>query len=111
MNLRAQVVVIGGVTGTGIAWHLASAGVRDVVLVERDELAAGSASKAVGGVRAQFSGELDIQLGARSLEAFARFGEETGYDIGLHRVGHLCSTCAAPAAGRVCTRTPRITTR
>ncbi|GGN27648.1 NAD(P)/FAD-dependent oxidoreductase [Streptomyces fuscichromogenes] len=90
MNLRAQVVIIGGgVMGTSIAWHLASAGVRDVVLVERDELAAGSTSKAAGGVRAQFSDELNIQLGARSLEAFARFGQEIGYDIGLHRVGYL----------------------
>jgi sarcosine oxidase subunit beta len=58
------------------------------VLVERDELASGSTSKAAGGVRAQFSDELNIQLGARSLEAFARFEEETGQDIGLHRVGH-----------------------
>ncbi|MFG2960673.1 NAD(P)/FAD-dependent oxidoreductase [Streptomyces sp. NPDC048291] len=90
MNLRAQAVIIGGgVMGTSIACHLASAGVRDVVLVERDELAAGSTSKAAGGVRAQFSDELNIQLGARSLEAFARFGEEIGYDIGLRRVGYL----------------------
>lgn len=90
MNLRARAVIIGGgVMGTSIAYHLASAGVRDVVLVERDELAAGSTSKAAGGVRAQFSDELNIRLGARSLEAFARFGEEIGYDIGLHRVGYL----------------------
>jgi sarcosine oxidase, subunit beta len=90
VNLRAQVVIIGGgVMGTSIACHLARAGVRDVVLVERDELAAGSTSKAAGGVRAQFSDELNVQLGARSLEAFARFGEETGYDIGLRRVGYL----------------------
>lgn len=90
MNLRAQVVIIGGgVMGTSIAYHLASAGVRDVVLVERDELAAGSTSKAAGGVRAQFSDELNIQLGARSLESFARFGHEIGYDIGLRRVGYL----------------------
>ncbi|MFF3873658.1 NAD(P)/FAD-dependent oxidoreductase [Streptomyces sp. NPDC001978] len=90
MNLRAEAVIVGGgVMGTSIAYHLACAGVRDVVLVERDELAAGSTSKAAGGVRAQFSDELNIRLGARSLEAFARFGEEIGYDIGLHRVGYL----------------------
>ncbi|MFC4504333.1 MULTISPECIES: NAD(P)/FAD-dependent oxidoreductase [Streptomyces] len=90
MNTHASVVVIGGgVMGTSIAYHLAAAGVRDVLLLERDELAAGSTSKAAGGVRAQFSDELNIQLGARSLEAFARFGEETGHDIGLHRVGYL----------------------
>ncbi|MCQ9180150.1 FAD-binding oxidoreductase [Streptomyces sp. IBSBF 2953] len=90
MNTHASVVVIGGgVMGAAIAYHLAAAGVRDVLLLERDELAAGSTSKAAGGVRAQFSDELNIQLGARSLEAFGRFGEEIGHDIGLHRVGYL----------------------
>ncbi|MFB6636409.1 NAD(P)/FAD-dependent oxidoreductase [Streptomyces chartreusis] len=90
MNTHASVVVIGGgVMGTSIAYHLARGGVRDVVLVERDELASGSTSKAAGGVRAQFSDELNIQLGARSLQAFARFGLELGHDIGLHRVGYL----------------------
>ncbi|MFD7433725.1 NAD(P)/FAD-dependent oxidoreductase [Streptomyces sp. NPDC059861] len=87
---RASVVVVGGgVMGTSVACHLARAGVPDVVLVERGELACGSTSKAAGGVRAQFSDELNIQLGARSLEAFGRFEQDTGYDIGLHRVGYL----------------------
>ncbi|QMU78294.1 FAD-binding oxidoreductase [Streptacidiphilus sp. PB12-B1b] len=85
----AVVVIGGGVMGTSIAYHLARAGVRDVVLVERGELAEGSTSRAAGGVRAQFSDELNIQLGARSLEAFARFGSEPGHEIGLHRVGYL----------------------
>ncbi|WP_053711484.1 NAD(P)/FAD-dependent oxidoreductase [Streptomyces sp. NRRL B-3648] len=90
MDLRAEAVIVGGgVMGTSIAWHLARAGVRDVVLVERDELAAGSTSRAAGGVRAQFSDELNIRLGARSLEAFGRFEEEVGQDIGLHRTGYL----------------------
>ena len=90
MTSRAGVVVIGGgVMGTSIACHLAVVGVPDVVLVERDELASGSTSKAAGGIRAQFSDELNVRLGARSLEAFARFEQDTGYDIGLHRVGYL----------------------
>ncbi|MDL2080928.1 FAD-binding oxidoreductase [Streptomyces sp. GXMU-J15] len=88
--MRAEVVIVGGgVMGTSIACHLARAGVRDVVLVERDELASGSTSKAAGGVRAQFSDELNIRLGARSLAAFDRFEEDTGQDIGLHKVGYL----------------------
>ena len=90
MHMQASAVVIGGgVMGASIAYHLAAAGVRDVILVERDELASGSTSRAAGGVRAQFSDELNIQLGARSLEAFGRFEQETGHDIGLHRVGYL----------------------
>ncbi|WUI03448.1 FAD-binding oxidoreductase [Spirillospora sp. NBC_00431] len=86
----ADVVVIGGgVMGTSIAFHLAEAGVRRVVLVERGELGSGSTCKAAGGVRAQFSDEVNIRLGARSLEAFARFGERPGQEIDLRRVGYL----------------------
>ncbi|MBO2460758.1 NAD(P)/FAD-dependent oxidoreductase [Actinomadura violacea] len=89
METTADVVVIGGgVMGTSIAFHLAEAGVR-VVLAERDGLGSGSTCKAAGGVRAQFSDEVNIRLGARSLEAFARFGERPGQEIDLHRVGYL----------------------
>jgi len=87
---RASVVVVGGgVIGTSIAFHLAEAGVPDVVLVERDELGAGSTSKAAGGVRAQFSDALNIQLGARSLRAFADFGARPGQEIDFRAVGYL----------------------
>src|SRR5207249_2642176 len=75
--------------GTSIAFHLAEAGVADVVLLERAELGSGSTCKAAGGVRAQFSDELNIQLGARSLEAFARFKQRPGQDIDLRQVGYL----------------------
>jgi glycine/D-amino acid oxidase-like deaminating enzyme len=87
---RASVVVVGGgVMGTSIAFHLAEAGVEGVVLLERETLAAGSTSKAAGGVRAQFSDPLNIAMGARGLEAFADFGRRPGQDIDLHRVGYL----------------------
>jgi sarcosine oxidase, subunit beta len=93
---RAEVVVIGGgVIGVSIAFHLAEAGITDVVLVERDELGAGSTSKAAGGVRAQFSDRLNIELGARSLQAFARFAQRPGQEIDLHRVGYLFLLCTA----------------
>lgn len=87
---RAQVVIVGGgVMGTSAAFHLAEAGVRDVLLLERHELAGGSTVRAAGGVRAQFSDALNVQLGARSLEAFGRFGERPGGQIDLRRVGYL----------------------
>ncbi|MEJ3657256.1 FAD-binding oxidoreductase [Actinomycetes bacterium KLBMP 9759] len=86
---RADVVIIGGgVIGVSAAFHLAEAGV-EVVLVERDALGSGSTCKAAGGVRAQFSDRLNIELGMRSLEAFARFGQRPGQEIDLHRVGYL----------------------
>lgn len=86
---HADVVVVGGgVMGASAAFHLAEAGV-DVVLVERGDLAGGSTSRAAGGVRANFSDELNIRLGARSLELFADFGTRPGQDIDLHRSGYL----------------------
>jgi sarcosine oxidase, subunit beta len=85
----AVVIIGGGVVGTSIAFHLAEAGVSDVVLLERDQLGSGSTCRAAGGVRAQFSDELNIALGARSLAAFTRFGHRPGQEIDLHQVGYL----------------------
>jgi sarcosine oxidase subunit beta len=86
---RAEVVVVGGgVIGTSSAFHLAEAGL-DVLLLEQSELASGSTSRAAGGVRAQFSDPLNIALGLRSLEAFARFPERPGAEIDLKQVGYL----------------------
>jgi sarcosine oxidase, subunit beta len=87
---RASVVIIGGgVMGLSTAYHLASAGVTDVVLVERSELGSGSTCKAAGGVRAQFSDAVNIELGARSLRTFETFAATFGQEIDLHQVGYL----------------------
>ena len=87
---RASVVVVGGgVMGLSTAYHLAEAGVTDVVLVEQSELGSGSTCKAAGGVRAQFSDAVNIELGRRSLETFERFGALFDQEIDLHQVGYL----------------------
>ena len=86
---RADVVVVGGgAIGTSIAFHLAEAGV-GVCLLEREELASGSTSRAAGGIRAQFSDPLNVALGLRSIEAFEHFGERPGAEIDFHQVGYL----------------------
>ncbi|MEO9176237.1 MAG: FAD-binding oxidoreductase [Gaiellales bacterium] len=87
---RASVVIVGGgVIGASIAFHLAEAGMDGVLLVERDALASGSTSRAAGGVRTQFSDELNIRIALRSIEAFTAFGERPGWEIDLHQVGYL----------------------
>jgi sarcosine oxidase, subunit beta len=87
---EAEVVIVGGgVMGASAAFHLAEAGVRDVLVLERGQLAGGSTSRAAGGVRAQFSDAVNIQLGARSLAAFERFATRPGGEIDFHRVGYL----------------------
>ncbi|MEP7048030.1 MAG: FAD-binding oxidoreductase [Ilumatobacteraceae bacterium] len=87
---RAEVVIIGGgVMGASAAFHLAEAGITDVVLLEADQLSCGSTSKSAGGVRLQFSDEINIALALRSMDAFERFGQRPGADIGLQQVGYL----------------------
>jgi sarcosine oxidase subunit beta len=89
-NAHAEVVIIGGgVMGVSIAFHLAEAGVTDVLLLEAGALGSGSTCKAAGGVRAQFSDRVNIELGARSLRAFESFGSRPGGEIDFHQVGYL----------------------
>ncbi|WP_326648325.1 NAD(P)/FAD-dependent oxidoreductase [Streptomyces sp. NBC_01750] len=88
----AEVVIVGGgVVGASVAFHLAEAGVRDVLVLERDEPASGSSGKPIGGIRAQFSDPLNIRLGQRSLEAWRAFTTRPGADIGIgiESVGYL----------------------
>ncbi|QLH25780.1 FAD-binding oxidoreductase [Streptomyces sp. Rer75] len=86
----ADVVIIGGgVMGTSAAFHLAEAGVANIVVVERGDLGCGSSGKPIGGVRAQFSDPLNIQLGSRSLRAYQDFPHRPGADIRLDSVGYL----------------------
>ena len=87
---RASVVVVGGgVVGLSTAYHLARAGVPDVVLLEKGELGSGSTCKAAGGVRAQFSDAVNIELGLRSLRTFETFADTFDQEIDLHQVGYL----------------------
>ena len=86
---RAGVVVIGGgVIGASVACHLAAAGV-DVLLLEAHELGSGSTCKAAGGVRASFSDPVNVMMGMRGLEVYARFPELYGQQIDFSRQGYL----------------------
>lgn len=87
---QAEVVIVGGgVIGVSAAFHLAEAGVTDVLLLESGALGSGSTCRAAGGVRAQFSDRVNIELGQRSLEAFRGFAARPGGEIDLHQVGYL----------------------
>lgn len=87
---RADVVIVGGgAMGASIAWHLAELGVTDVVLLERETLGSGSTRASAGGIRTQFSDELNIRIALRSLAELERFDERFGVDIGLQQHGYL----------------------
>jgi glycine/D-amino acid oxidase-like deaminating enzyme len=83
MEQHEVVIVGGGAMGASVAWHLRELGVR-AVLLERDSLAAGSTSRSAGGIRAQFSDELNVRIALRSLEEF-----EAMDGIDLRQYGYL----------------------
>jgi sarcosine oxidase, subunit beta len=86
----ASVVVIGGgVVGCSIAYHLARRGQRDVLVLEREAVGAGTTSKAAGGIRSQFPTETEIRFSLEAIGVFERFREEFGVDIGYRRIGYL----------------------
>src|SRR3954467_11933204 len=85
----ADVVIVGGgIVGVSAAFHLAEAGA-EVVLLERAQLASGSTSKAAGGLRAQFSDALNIEIAKRSLEGYKRFEQRPGWEIDYEEIGYL----------------------
>jgi sarcosine oxidase, subunit beta len=75
MHETADVIVVGGgIVGASIAWHLTSAGCRNVLVLEREtQPGAGSTGKSMGGVRAQFSLPADIRMSLYSISLFRDF--------------------------------------
>ncbi|HSM86137.1 MAG TPA: FAD-dependent oxidoreductase [Candidatus Limnocylindrales bacterium] len=87
----ADVVIIGGgIVGSSIAWHLASAGCRSVLVIERETAQGkGSTGKSMGGVRAQFSTPVNIQMSLYSIPFYARFDETLGHPADYRPQGYL----------------------
>ena len=86
----ADIVIIGaGAIGSSIAYHLARRGARDVVVLERETIGAGSTSKAAGGIRVQFGTRVEVEFSLRSIEFFKRFEEEMGVPCDYRQEGYL----------------------
>ena len=90
MNSHYRVVVIGGgVVGTSVLYHLAKFGWKDVCLLERSVLTAGSSWHAAGGFHALNADPNIAQLQAYTIDLFEEIQEESGQNIGLHMTGGL----------------------
>jgi sarcosine oxidase subunit beta len=87
---RAEIVIVGaGVVGLAIAYYLAKHGVKDVVVVDRGYLAEGASGRNGGGVRQQWSTELNIRLMQQSVELCRRFAVELGVNVWFRQGGYL----------------------
>ncbi len=81
-------VVGGGAVGTGIAYHLARAG-WDTMLVERDELTAGSTWHAAGLLPLFNMGYATTHIHKYSVDFYKGLEAETGLNPGFYVVGNL----------------------
>jgi sarcosine oxidase subunit beta len=108
-----SVLIVGaGVIGASVAWHLASRGVRDVLLLDAGEgPGAGSTARATGGFRVQFATAPNVRLSLLAREKLLRFADDTGGDAGYRPVGYLflahdaaalAACCAARAVQHAC---------
>ena len=82
------VVVGGGIVGLASAYALADRGA-EVVLCERGSLGDGSTSRALGGIRCQFSTAVNVDLTLASRPVWEAFEERFGVDIGFRQTGYL----------------------
>ncbi|KAA0285073.1 MAG: FAD-binding oxidoreductase [Chloroflexi bacterium] len=87
----ADILIIGGgVMGASAAYHLAKRGVKDILLLEKEShFGTGATGRCAGGVRYQFSTEINVTLSIHSLPMIENFKEEIGQDPGYHKYGYL----------------------
>ncbi len=92
MSLPAEtrvVIVGGGVVGCSVAYHLTRLGWNNVVLLEQNQIAAGTTWHAAGLVgRLRTSNSL-TKINKYSAELYARLEAETGHSVGWKQVGSL----------------------
>ncbi|MGF1502730.1 MAG: FAD-dependent oxidoreductase [Paracoccaceae bacterium] len=90
MKTQARAVVVGGgAVGCSIAYHLAKAGWTDTVLLERDELTAGSTWHAAGLLPLFNMSYAVSHIHDRSVKLYKELEAETGLNAGFSVVGNL----------------------
>jgi sarcosine oxidase subunit beta len=99
---RAEIAIIGGgVVGLAIAYNLARRGLEDVVVIERGYLAEGASGRNGGGVRQQWSTELNIRLMQESVELCRRFAVDLGVNVWFRQGGYLFLARTAQEVARL----------
>src|SRR6187397_2891159 len=100
MTSSHDAIVIGaGVIGVSIAYHLAELGARDVVVLDRGTIGAGTSSQSSGILRTHYSVPENVELARRSwqvFESFAAYLEDDEASAGLVRCGYLIAAPEGP---------------
>ena len=88
MKKHAKAIVIGGgVVGCSVLYHLAKAGWKDIILIERSELTSGSSWHAAGGFHT-LNGDPNVaKLQAYTVGLYKELEELSGQSCSLHLTG------------------------
>ncbi|MGC4251359.1 MAG: FAD-dependent oxidoreductase [Sphingobium sp.] len=90
MKSHVRVAVIGGgVIGCSILYHLTKLGWKDVALIERKELTAGSSWHAAGGFHALNSNPGIAKLQSYTIELYKEIEALSEQDVGMHMTGGI----------------------
>ena len=88
METQAKVVIIGGgVVGCSILFHLAKFGLKDCILLERNELTSGSSWHAAGNVHVISSDPNISRLMAYTINLYKEIEETSGHSVGMKQNG------------------------
>ena len=99
---HAEIAIVGGgVIGLAIAYNLARRGLDDVVVIERGYLAEGASGRNGGGIRQQWSTELNIRLMQESVDLCRRFAVDLGVNVWFRQGGYLFLARSAKETARL----------
>uniref|UniRef100_A0A803T8B0 Dimethylglycine dehydrogenase, mitochondrial n=1 Tax=Anolis carolinensis TaxID=28377 RepID=A0A803T8B0_ANOCA len=82
-------IIGGGCVGVSLAYHLAKGGMKDVLLLEKSELTAGSTWHAAG-LTTYFHPGINLKkIHHYSIKLYEKLEEETGQAVGFHQPGSI----------------------
>ncbi|MDN7874900.1 NAD(P)/FAD-dependent oxidoreductase [Burkholderia aenigmatica] len=92
MNSYDVVVIGAGVIGSSVAFHLSKLGARNVLVLDRGTIGAGTTSQSSGILRTHYSVKENVELARKSWHVFNTFPEYIGDDeasCGLVKCGYM----------------------
>jgi glycine/D-amino acid oxidase-like deaminating enzyme len=84
------IIIGGGVMGASTAYHLTTRGLKNIILLEKEDFfGLGATGRCAGGVRYQFATEINIRLSIESLPMLERFHDEIGQEVDYRKCGYI----------------------
>src|SRR5579872_3521708 len=90
-----SILIVGaGIVGCCTAYQLAKKGYKDVVLLEKGDVASGPTGRSSGVIRQFYTHPTVVQMARQGLHAYASAPQEIGADAGFVRTGWILTVDA-----------------